>query len=89
MTQELWLCKNRCGYALGVIRRAGHHSVLDVFRQSQPAADAASADYVVIGLESGTLVCSHCQCEREWHMSEYALSRLLARKKSRSFGLVS
>lgn len=79
---ELWLCKNHCGFAVGVVKR-GKYPTLDVFRLAQPAMNPALDDYVVTSLESGTVECSNCHHTQIWHLSDYALERMLSRRQSR------
>lgn len=78
----LWLCKNRCGFAVGVVRRE-KYPVLDVFRLAQLAMNPVLGDYAVTNMESGTVECSNCHHIQTWHLSEYALDRLLARRQNR------
>ncbi|PKN92996.1 MAG: hypothetical protein CVU44_11230 [Chloroflexi bacterium HGW-Chloroflexi-6] len=88
---KAWLCK-RCGFVVGLIRETPERvSRLDVFRRSRETVspiDLVEADpFAVEDLDAGTVRCSRCGNRQEWHASERALERMMARRKVRTFGL--
>jgi len=86
-----WLCK-RCHFVVGMIRETPERvSRLDVFRRSRETVsvtDVHEVDpFAVDDLDAGTVRCSRCGNCQEWHASDRALERMMARRKVRTFGL--
>ncbi len=87
---RMYTCE-RCNYKLGVIQHERRRARLNVFRQAQletgPEFLQDVRNYALIDLESGTVICGHCGARRTWRLSEQALSELIERRASRSYGL--
>jgi hypothetical protein len=89
---QMWAC-NQCKRVVGVVvRGSDRRSKLHVLRHgchvdnADVLADVTKIRPAVI-LEAGTVVCGWCGAERTWSMSEQALDDLLARRKTRGYGL--
>jgi len=88
---KVWPCK-RCGFIVGLIRETPERvSRLDVFRRSHeialPIVLHEADPFAVEDLDAGTVRCSRCGNRQEWHASDRALERMMARRKVRTFGL--
>lgn len=86
-----WLCK-RCHFVVGMIRETSTRiDLLDVLRKSRETMahlDSREVDpFAVESMLDGTAKCSHCGHSQEWHASDRALARMMARRKTRTFGL--
>lgn len=86
---KIIICE-QCARILGVARRGADRRVkVDVLRA--PARDEAelaqAAQYAVVEMEVGAIVCAHCGARYKWILSERAMMDFLARWRGRSFGL--
>jgi hypothetical protein len=90
---KVYTCRH-CGLILGVIMRgSSRQPKLNVLRNgANPDAfhllgDVNKINYAVRNMDQGTVVCSVCGSQREYHVSEQAMDEMLERRARRNYGL--
>ncbi len=86
---RVWTCKH-CARVMGfIVRGSDRRTRLHVLKATCNEINAKAMAEVkpLVVLDAGTVTCGWCGAERTWSMSEATMDDLLARRKTRTFGL--